>query len=466
MIPDSQPERPPTNRSRPAPPAAVSKTSAKRRPLKPLRAKQKLGKYTIERKLGEGGFAVVYQARDEIEGIRVALKIPHAHLLTGTAMEDFRREVRLVAQLEHPNILPLRTAQFIDDYFVIVSGLGIETLDDRISRRLSMDTALDFARQMLASVAYAHGEQIIHCDIKPDNFILFEGNRLRLTDFGVAKVAQRTLRASGAGTLGYMAPEQAMGRPSFRSDVFAMGLVLYRMLAGSLPEYPFDWPPPGYRELQRKIHPALIELMRRAMELAPQKRFADGEAMLSAFSRIKSPKAGRATAKRGAKGSRRSADWKTIQRRQFQQEFGKVLDAKHQCQACHGPVSEPMQCCPWCGKMRLAHEGSTDFPQQCPRCSRGMKLDWEYCPWCYGPGFEPSSTRKFTDKRYTGRCHNPKCTRKALMPFMRYCCWCHRKVRRKWKIAESPRTCSHCHWGVVPGYWSHCPWCCKRLGGP
>jgi hypothetical protein len=201
------------------------------------------------------------------------------------------------------------------------------------------------------------------------------------------------------------------------------------------------------------------------MELAPQRRFADAESMLAAFNRIKSPRRPRATAKRATKSSRRSADWKTIQRRQFQQEFGKALETKHNCTVCNGPVSEPMQGCPWCGKLRLAHEGTTDFPQHCPRCNRGMKLDWHYCPWCYGPGFEPSSNRQFKDVRYTGRCQNIKCTRKVLMPFMRYCPWCHRKQRRKWKIPESPHKCGHCGWGVVSGYWSHCPWCCKRLGG-
>ena len=75
-----------------------------------LRAKQRFGKYVIERKLGEGGFAVVYQARDTIEGVRVALKIPYAHLVTDDSMEDFRHEVRLAAKLEHPNILPLKCA--------------------------------------------------------------------------------------------------------------------------------------------------------------------------------------------------------------------------------------------------------------------------------------------------------------------------------------------------------------------
>lgn len=434
--------------------------------MKALRARQKLGKYVIERKLGDGGFSIVYQARDTVEGIRVALKIPHAHLLNGSAMEDFRKEVRLVARLEHPNILPLKNAQFIDHLFVIVSASGQMTLEDRLARRLPLGQAIDYAGQMLSAVGYAHSQRIIHCDIKPDNFILFEGNRLRLTDFGVAKVAQRTLRASGAGTLGYMAPEQAMGRPSFRSDVFALGLVLYRMFSGHLPEYPFAWPPPGYREIQKKVCPGMIALLQRAMDLAPQKRYADAQAMLANFARVKSHRGGRApTSKSSSKSSKRSVDWKTIQRRQFVHEFGKVLDASHACPACQGPVSETMQACPWCGKPRLAHEGATDFPQQCPRCNRGMKLDWEYCPWCYGPGFEPQTKRQFTDIRYSARCQNLACERKLLMPFMRYCPWCHRKVRRKWKIAESKKTCGHCGWGIADGYWTFCPWCACKLEG-
>ena len=432
--------------------------------MKALRAKTKLGKYLIERKIGEGGFSIVYQARDSIEGIRVALKIPHAHLITGTAMEDFRKEVRLVARMEHPNILPLKNAQFIDELFVIVSPWGMMTLDERLQKRLPFDTAIDYAGQMLSAVSYAHSQRIVHCDIKPDNFILFEGNRLRLTDFGVAKVAQKTLRASGAGTLGYMAPEQAMGRPSFRSDVFSLGLVLYQMFSGHLPEYPFAWPPPGFRALEKRINEGMLELLKRAMDLTAKKRFADARAMLAAFGRVKAHHGGRAAAKQtGTKSSRRSADWKEIQRRQFQQEFGKVLDADYECTACHGPVSEAMQACPWCGKPRLDHEGSTDFPLRCTRCRRGMKLDWHYCPWCYGPGFEPSSTREYSDIRYSAKCQNAKCSRKLLMPFMRYCPWCHRKVRRNWKIPESTKTCRHCGWGVAAGFWSHCPWCAKRV---
>ncbi|MCA9171255.1 MAG: serine/threonine protein kinase, partial [Planctomycetales bacterium] len=232
-----------------------------------LKARQRLGKYVIERRLGEGGFATVYQAKDTIEGIRVALKVPHAHLMSESSLELFRHEVRVAAQLEHPNILPLKYADFIDGKFVIVTALGMETLEHRLQRRLSVDKGISFAEQMLAAVGYAHEQRIIHCDIKPDNFVLFSGNRLRLTDFGIARFAQHTLQGSGAGTVGYIAPEQAMGKPSFRSDVFSLGLVLYRTFTGYLPEWPFDWPPPGYLRLRQRLDPDFIDLIRKSLHI-------------------------------------------------------------------------------------------------------------------------------------------------------------------------------------------------------
>ena len=186
-----------------------------------LRARQRFGKYVIERRLGEGGFAVVYQARDTIEGIRVALKVPYAHLLTGAAMEALRNEIRMAARLEHPNILPLKSADYVGDQLVIVTALGEMTLQERLQRRLSIDTGLGFVEQMLSAVACAHEHRIIHCDLKPDNFLVFANNRLRLTDFGIARVALRTLKGSGTGTVGYIAPSRRWAslrfvRTSFR----------------------------------------------------------------------------------------------------------------------------------------------------------------------------------------------------------------------------------------------------------
>ena len=101
-----------------------------------------------------------------------------------------------------------------------------------MQRRLSIRTALDLGEQLLRAIAFAHENRVIHCDVKPDNLLLFDRGRLRLTDFGISKIAHRTISASGAGTVGYMAPEQAMGRPSARSDVFAAGLVLWQMFSG------------------------------------------------------------------------------------------------------------------------------------------------------------------------------------------------------------------------------------------
>ena len=266
-----------------------------------LKSRQKLGKYRIERKLASGGFGAVFQAMDTIEGIRVALKIPHARIISELVLNDFRKEVRLTAKLEHTNILPLKNASFIDGHFVIVTPLGEETLADRLRRRMSLATALELFTQMLEAVAYAHRQRIIHCDIKPENFILFPGGRVRLTDFGIAKVAQKTVAASGSGTVGYMAPEQAMGRPSLRSDVFALGLILYRMLTGVLPEWPYRWPLTGQQKLRRRVHPEMIVFLQRALDTHPRKRFRDADQMLRAF------RPARAKTLRRAAGQRRRA---------------------------------------------------------------------------------------------------------------------------------------------------------------
>lgn len=272
-----------------------------------LRARQRIGKYRIERSLAVGGFAHVYQAFDTIEGVHVALKMPHATNVSSTMLETFQREARLVAKLDHPNILPIKDASFIDGRFVITSRLGAKTLADRLRNRMSFDTALNLIEQMLEAVAYAHENKIIHCDIKPENMLITPDGRLQLMDFGIAKVAQktimRTMIASGSGTVGYMAPEQAMGRPSARSDVFALALIIYKILTSHLPEYPFDWPPPSSATLRRKAHPDFVEFIRRSLEIRPNRRFGDAVEMLHAFQRLKPRIRRYAATKRKKKGS-------------------------------------------------------------------------------------------------------------------------------------------------------------------
>ena len=434
--------------------------------LKPLRLRSRLGKYRIEKRLGEGGFASVYQAFDTIEGQRVALKIPNGSLSDADA--DIRREIRLAARLKQPHILPLKSADEIDGRLVLVYPLGEKTLADRLRSRLRVETALTYFEQMLAGVSAAHAERVVHCDVKPDNLILIDGE-LYLTDFGLAKIAMRTIRASGSGTLGYCSPEQAMGQPSFRSDVFACALVGYRMLAGELPEWPFDWPPPGMARLRKRVHRDVIALLRKGMQLDPKKRYANATRMLEEFRRLRPKASKRSGSKTSEKKKKKTpqtdnkSHWKEVQWRQFQREFGKQLQTKHACEDCGGPVAEEMTACPWCGVDRLRHTGENGFPICCPRCHRGMKPDWAYCPWCYGPGFEVDATRSYPDKRYVAaRCPSTRCEDRRLMAFMRYCPWCRTKVRKKWKIEGSTATCDACSWGVAGEYWDYCPWCGKR----
>ena len=433
-----------------------------------LKARQRLGKYRIEERIAEGGFATVYRAYDTIEGIRVALKIPHPHLVTAGLLDQFRAEARLTAQLDHPNILVVKNAAFIDDQFVIASPLGTGTLGDRLQRRMSLKTAVGFIDQMLAGLAHAHGSGVIHCDIKPENFILFPDQRLRLSDFGVAKLALRTIQASGSGTVGYMAPEQAMGRPSPRSDVFSAGLVIYRMLSGALPEWPFEWPPPGYDRLRRAHHPDLLAFLQRSIELDERLRFAGAGQMQTAFDKIR-PRVLAHGTRRARRSKDKSADskrnWKTVRMSQFMRDHGRPLGTKHECARCGLPVSERMRACPWCGTQRERHRGEVAFPAACPRCGRGVKLDWQFCPWCWGPGIGPAGTREYSDVRYDGRCRNPNCSRRDLMPFMHYCPWCHWKVGRKWSLEGSKQRCPKCGWGVLSEYWEHCPWCAASLRG-
>ena len=263
-----------------------------------------LGKYRLVRRLGTGGFADVYEARDTIEGIRVALKIPHVEFHAKSAPEDFKREIRIAASLDHPNILPVKNADEIDGKLVVAFPLGEETLADRLQRRMSVETVLGYAGQMLEGLAFAHSRRVIHCDVKPENLILFPDKQLRLADFGIARIAMRTLAASGSGTVGYVAPEQAMGRPSFRSDVFSAGLILYRMLSGRLPEWPFREPLPGAARLRSKVPAEFRAFIARAIRIDHRQRFSNAETMLEAYDKVM-PKVTRYLARQRKKRSAR-----------------------------------------------------------------------------------------------------------------------------------------------------------------
>lgn len=420
-----------------------------------LRARQKLGKYRILGRIAIGPLAEVYRAYDTIQKRRVALKLPKISDESGYA--ECLHEVQVATRLTHPNILTVLDASFIDEHFVIAMELGDESLADRIERRTSTARAIDFASQALAALAHAHEKKIIHCDIKPENYILFPGDALKLADFGFAKLSLRTLKASGSGTIDYIAPEQAMGRPKFQSDVFSLGLVLYRLFSGKLPEWPYTWPMDGHDRLTARVRPELVAMLKKAIQLDPTKRYRDATRMQAAFERAQSH-ARKQKRPRAKNGVRSESSWRQLQWRQFQRKYRSILDTRQQCRNCEGPVAESMQACPWCGFDHPARGSGSTLASSCPRCERGVKNEWDYCAWCYGPGFVEQSTRRYPDKRYKARCGNRRC-RGLLMPFMRYCPWCRTKVRKPWKIMGSQHTCKACHWGIAKEFWNFCAWC-------
>lgn len=420
-----------------------------------LRARQKLGKYRILSRIASGPQADVFKAYDTIHNTRVALKLPRIEGNNG--LDDVLHEVRVATRLHHPNILAIQNASYIDGHFVIAMELGGESLGDRLERRTSTAKAMSLADQALAGLAHAHEHRIIHCDIKPENYILFPDNRLKLADFGFAKRVLRTLKASGSGTIDYIAPEQAMGRPRFQSDVFSVGLVLYRMFSGKLAEWPFKWPMAGHDRLTARVRPEFVEFLKRAIQLDPADRYRDAMQMYAAFDELQS-RARRQRRNGSRKKSKSATSWRHIQWREFQRKYKSVLDTRHQCRSCEGPVAESMQACPWCGFDNPARGSETRMPANCPRCERGVKLDWDYCAFCYGPGFEAETNRFFPDKRYAGKCANARCG-EPLMAFMRYCPWCRIKVKKPWKLAGSRSRCRACNWGTASEFWNYCAWC-------
>ncbi len=209
----------------------------------------RFGPYEILTPLGRGGMGEVYCARDSRLHREVAIKVLNQRLASDeTARTRFLREARMAARLDHPNICTLYeigTERELN--YLVMQRLRGETLADRIQREPpSPGEAVEIATQLVEAVAYAHANQVIHRDIKPQNVMIGPDGRVKLMDFGLAKAMEpvdgRTTTYAGSefgevlGTIEYMSPEQLAGRPADeRSDVFSIGLTLYELFAGQHP---------------------------------------------------------------------------------------------------------------------------------------------------------------------------------------------------------------------------------------
>ncbi|HYE39512.1 MAG TPA: serine/threonine-protein kinase, partial [Ramlibacter sp.] len=257
---------------------------------------KKLGRYEVLRVLGKGAMGVVYEGRDPNLDRRVAIKTVKVENLSEEAAAEyehrFRTEARSAARLQHPNIVSVYDSDRDGDVaFLVMEYIQGDDLKHHLDRgvRYSLEQSLKIIRDLLSALDYAHKQGIVHRDIKPANLLIEPGGRVKLTDFGVARIqdsgeATRT-QGSMVGTLKYMAPEQVQGQKiDSRADLFSVGVVLYQLLTD---KRPFDGDndfsiihqiighhPPPPSSANPRLPTALDAVVARALAKTREERFA------------------------------------------------------------------------------------------------------------------------------------------------------------------------------------------------
>jgi len=259
-----------------------------------LEAGEALDRFTIVEAIGHGAFSDVYLA-EEPGGRRVVIKVPHDALMGDVgAFDRFRREMEIAGKLDHPGIQhsfdlgeersrPYLVLEYID-------GVTLREVERQVGR-LPAPRALDIATQLAAAMAHAHANGISHRDLKPENVLVTPEGRVVVTDFGIALMAgarRLTWRwlTSTMGTPDYMAPEQVEGkRGDARTDVYALGIMLFEMLAGRVPwegDNPLavmaqhvNAPLPSLREIDKHVPAPLEAIVTKCLRKNPDERYAD-----------------------------------------------------------------------------------------------------------------------------------------------------------------------------------------------
>ena len=204
---------------------------------------QIIGKFKILSTIGSGGFGTVYLAEDTWIDKKVALKVPHKQ---GVDFGELLREPRLLASLNHPNIVTIMTAEKQENiFFIVMEFVPGETLEAIIARDGALDVAqaLDYTCQICNAVDHAHRQGVLHRDLRPSNVLVAERGMLKVADFGTSRFLE--IAAHGTTVIGsppYMAPEQFQGKAVFASDIYSLGVTMYQMLTGDLP---YDSPSPA-----------------------------------------------------------------------------------------------------------------------------------------------------------------------------------------------------------------------------
>ena len=275
---------------------------------------QKLGRYTLTRRLGAGGMADVWEATDELLKRRVAVKIVRGALAESPEFSSrFLREARLAAQLQHSGVVAVFDVGLERDaLFVVMPVLSGGSLSDRLVRPVDDATAIVWLKALAGALDYAHGKGVVHRDVKPLNVLFDDEGSPHLSDFGLAKGLDETTHLTQTGTiLGtplYMSPEQAMGTAAGpAADQYSLGIVAYRLLAGRLPyeKEPTpvllrrtvfeEMPPPS--QFRRGLSPGVDAVFSRVLAKTTEGRFASCTAFVEALARSLRTRGGSLTAR-------------------------------------------------------------------------------------------------------------------------------------------------------------------------
>ncbi len=266
----------------------------------PIQAGTQVGPYAVQSQIGAGGMGEVYRARDTRLGREVALKIlPQSFARDPDRLRRFEQEAQTVAALNHPNIVAIfDVGESNGTPFLVSELLEGESLRAALdSGPLSQRKVIDYAVQLANGLAAAHDKGIVHRDLKPDNIFICRDGRVKILDFGIAKLAAKGVESDGAtltsaqtlagtvvGTASYMAPEQVRGGAvDARTDMFAFGAVLYEMVSrkrafqrnttAETMTAILNEDPPEFPEIQPPISPAMERIIRRCLEKDPERRF-------------------------------------------------------------------------------------------------------------------------------------------------------------------------------------------------
>src|ERR1700733_4120864 len=267
---------------------------------------QIFGDYSIIAVLGAGGMGRVYKVEHCLTKRIEAMKVLSAELASETEIKRFEREMRALARLNHPNIAKLHNALHAENQLVLLMEfIEGETLESMFSAgRLPLDTGLEYVKQILLALGYAHQQGVVHRDVTPANVIVTAGGEVKLTDFGLSKsYGDPLLSQCGEvlGSLPYLAPEQLKGatQPDRRSDLYSAGAILYEHLTGQKPfganrrlapvltDSDGDPRPPS--ELNPSLSVEWDEIMRRALARDPVHRYQSAEEFLEAIAQLDQP---------------------------------------------------------------------------------------------------------------------------------------------------------------------------------